>query len=121
MTWQNYLGSALDRLWAEALLLVLSLLWVPLRLLQVVGRRVEKGKPVIIKVLGKTLVDISGVEGHHTLRVKGRIPHEEELDIQKKDNHMSLELTEKHASSKKVQHTHHTKEKEVNINGSRSR
>lgn len=59
MAW-NYLNSVLEKLSAELLLLGVSLLWVLLRLLSAVGRRVEKGKPLVIKLFGRNFVEVKG-------------------------------------------------------------
>lgn len=57
MEW-NYLKLALDKLSSELLLLGVSVLWVLLRLLSAVGKKVEKGKPVEIKILGRKFIEI---------------------------------------------------------------
>jgi len=67
MGW-NYLSSPLENLRWELVLLLLALVWLPLRLLGAVVKRVEEGKPVVLRILGKELVE---VENSSSARKRG--------------------------------------------------
>jgi hypothetical protein len=58
MTWSNFLKSIPQSLWSEALLLLLSLAWVLLRLLNIIVKKVEDGSPIRLKVFGKEFVEV---------------------------------------------------------------
>jgi hypothetical protein len=113
MAW-NFLNSLLEKLSGELLLLALSALWLLLRLFQVVVKKVEKGKPVEIKILGRKFVEIKeGLEEHQEQQEKEEIHLEEGLGTRRKDNHTFSVLTVKPVSYQKNQQHQHIKEKEV--------
>lgn len=58
MVWWNYPNSVLEKLSGELLLLVVSLLWVLLRLSNIVTKKVEEGKPLSIKILGREFLEV---------------------------------------------------------------
>jgi len=55
----NYLSSLQIKLSEEVLLLLLASAWVLLRSLGIIAKRVEKGKPVRIKVLGREFLEVT--------------------------------------------------------------
>jgi len=68
MTWSNFLNSVLQKSLEELLLLVLSVLWLLVRLLRVVVKRKEKGK-LVLKIGRKKFVEVkesSNSEAKHT-------------------------------------------------------
>jgi len=115
MSWLNSLAYPLEKLRLELVLLALASAWALLRLFRVIVRRAEDGKPLTVKFLGVTLVEVKADECLLIRQGKGKILHVDASDIPKTVNHMLSELTEKHASSKKVQRSPHSNAKEVGI------
>jgi hypothetical protein len=115
MTWLNFLVYPLEKLRLELLLLVSALAWVLLRLFRAVVVRVENGKPLTVKVLGVSLVEVKADECLLIRQGRGKILHVVASDIPKTVSLMSSELTEKHASLKKVRQSPHSNAKEVGI------
>ena len=122
MIW-NYLKLVLERSWEEVLLLVLALLWVLLRMLQVVERRLEKGKPLSVHLFGKELIEVKGINGAdtlRTLRARGKTRRIDGLEERKTEEPISFSQMVEPVLSRKSQLNLHTSEKEVGIkNGSR--
>jgi len=117
MAW-NFLNSLLERLHLELALLVLALAWLPVRLLQVVVKRAENGRPIAIRLLGREFVAVENLSLDHqhgerstsrrgeerrTPRVSARIRHAVGSDILAKDNPMSSEKAGKQDLSQKNQ------------------
>lgn len=114
MQWLNSLLYPLQKLRSEVLLLVLASAWALLRLFNVVVGRVEKGKPLILKVLGVTLVEVGKCERLRTLREKDGTLHGEEFDTRAKVNLTFSGQTDVPDLSAKSPRNAHTHKKEVN-------
>lgn len=140
MGW-NFLNSALEKLLEELLLLVVSLLWVSLRLLSIIGKKVEEGRPMQLKVFGRVFIELkeenSNLEAeltekntsnimsekYHIQQVNGKTEVIDESDLQKMDNPISSQDV-KVISARDLLAENQQKfldqEKEVNTNGSSS-
>jgi hypothetical protein len=120
MTW-NFLNSALEKLSAELLLLALSALWLALRLLGSVVKKVENGKLVSVRLFGREFVRINGDSNsdprpteknisvkkeskkNRTLQEKEKTPLADELDTLKTISPISFSPMEEQDSSQKNQ------------------
>ena len=121
MSWSNFLIYLGHKLRSELVLLGLALAWLLVRLFRAVVGNIEKGKPIIIRLLGVNLVEVKKGDELHILRAKGEIHHVDVLGIHRKGSHMSLQQMGVPDLSAKNPQNHLSNAKEVDIKYGRSR